>query len=196
MAACGGDDHDGAGGRAASAAEASRSASVAASASARAQAQEQAQAQDRTRAQEAQEAQEAQARTFARSRFAAHAGLAAGAAYRWIVEPYRAGLFEEGATNRTYALIKAGLAGTFAYNRLTAASESAQGDPLLAKAVAPLAAGIASLRGLGAKFGKGEAGSAEVGMVETVINDVKGAGSSAGAVVKDKVPPVSQLGRG
>ncbi|MYZ39371.1 hypothetical protein [Streptomyces sp. MnatMP-M17] len=137
----------------------------------------------------------AQARKFAKTRFVANAGLAAGATYQWIVKPYRAGKFKKDASGRKYALIKAGLAGAFAYNRLKAAAENAKGDPLLAKAMGPLDAGIASLKGIGAKLGKGEAGSAEVGMFETVINDVKGAGSGAGAVVKDKVPSVTQLSR-
>ncbi|MEV0040430.1 hypothetical protein [Streptomyces sp. NPDC050804] len=138
----------------------------------------------------------AQTQKFAKTRFVANAGLAAGATYQWIVKPYRAGTFKEGASGRKFALIKAGLAGAFAYNRLKAAAENAKGDPLLAKAMGPLAAGIASLKGIGAKLGKGEAGGAEVGMFETVINDVKGAGSGAGAVVKDKVPSVTQLSRG
>ncbi|MFE4830556.1 hypothetical protein [Streptomyces sp. NPDC056672] len=138
----------------------------------------------------------ARTQKFAKTRFVANAGLAAGATYQWIVKPYRAGTFKKGASGRKFALIKAGLAGAFAYNRLKAAAENAKGDPLLAKAMGPLAAGIASLKGIGAKLGKGEAGSAEVGMFETVINDVKDAGSGAGAVVKDKVPSVTQLSRG
>lgn len=85
-----------------------------------------------------------------------------------------------------------GLAG--AYNRLTAAADNAEGDPLLSKAVAPLTAGIASLRGLATKIGKGEAGAGDVGAFESVINSVKDAGKSAGAEVKDKVPSTSQLG--
>ncbi|WP_066956244.1 hypothetical protein [Streptomyces lushanensis] len=138
----------------------------------------------------------AQAQKFAKTRFVANAGLAAGATYQWIVKPYREGKFEKGASGRRFALIKAGLAGAFAYNRLKAAAENAKGDPLLARAMAPLAAGIASLKGIGAKLGKGEAGGAEVGTFENVINDVKGAGSDSGAVVKDKVPSVTQLSRG
>lgn len=52
-------------------------------------------------------------------------------------------------------MVKAGLASAFAFNRLKAAAGNAKGDPLLSKAVAPLTAGIASLEGLAAKFGKG-----------------------------------------
>ncbi|THA78071.1 hypothetical protein E6R60_03935 [Streptomyces sp. A0642] len=136
----------------------------------------------------------AEAQKFAKTRFVANAGLAAGATYQWIVKPYRAGTFKKGADGRTFALVKAGLAGGFAYNRLKAATVNAKGDPLLSKAVAPLTAGIESLKGMAAKLRKGEAGAGDVGAFENVINSVKEAGKSAGAEVKDKVPSASQLG--
>ncbi|MFF3391197.1 hypothetical protein ACFYW1_09755 [Streptomyces sp. NPDC002669] len=135
-----------------------------------------------------------QAQKFAKTRFVSNAGLAAGATYQWIVKPYRAGTFKKGADGRTFALVKAGLAGAFTYNRLKAAAVNAKGDPLLSKAVAPLTAGIESLKGLGTKLRKGEAGEGDIGVFESVINSVKDAGASAGAEVKDKVPSTAQLG--
>ncbi|GAA0275383.1 hypothetical protein GCM10010302_11250 [Streptomyces polychromogenes] len=131
---------------------------------------------------------------FAKTRFVANAGLAAGATYQWIIKPYRAGKFKKGAKGRTFALIKAGLAGAFAYNRLKAAADNAKGDPLLSKAMGPLTAGIDSLKNLGGKLRKGDAGDADISSFENVINGVKEAGRSAGAPVTDKVPSVSQLG--
>ncbi|ALO08012.1 hypothetical protein AQF52_2417 [Streptomyces venezuelae] len=131
---------------------------------------------------------------LAKTRFVANAGLAAGAAYQWIVKPYRAGKFAKGADGRTFALVKAGLAGAFTYNRLKAAVNNAKGDPLLSKAVAPLSAGIESLKDLGTKLRKGEAGAADVGAFESVINSIKDAGKSAGAEVVDQVPSTAQLG--
>ncbi|MFJ4837048.1 hypothetical protein [Streptomyces sp. NPDC088746] len=136
----------------------------------------------------------AQKQKYAKARFVANAGLAAGAAYQWIVKPYRAGKFKKGADGRRLAMVKAGLAGAFAYNRLDAAVKNAKGDPLLSKAVAPLTAGIASLKGVATKMSKGEAGAGDVGAFESVINSVKDAGKSAGAEVKNKVPSTSQLG--
>ncbi len=136
----------------------------------------------------------AEKQKFAKTRFVANAGLAAGATYQWIVKPYQAGKFKKGAKGRTFALIKAGLAGAFAYNRLKAATANAKGDPLLSKAVVPLTAGIESLKGLATKLRKGQAGDADIGAFESVINGVKEAGKSAGAVVTDKVPSTSQLG--
>ncbi|MBM7053238.1 hypothetical protein [Streptomyces durocortorensis] len=135
----------------------------------------------------------AEKQRLARTRFVANAGLAAGATYQWIVKPYRAGTFKKGAEGRRLALVKAGLAGGFAYNRLKAASENAKGDPLLSKAVAPLTAGIESLKELGTKLRKGEAGEGDVGAFESVIDSIKNAGKDAGAEVEDKVPSTSQL---
>ncbi|NEB38480.1 hypothetical protein [Streptomyces sp. SID14515] len=135
----------------------------------------------------------AEKQRLAKTRFVANAGLAAGATYQWIVKPYRAGTFKKGAEGRRLALVKAGLAGGFAYNRLRAAAENAKGDPLLSKAVAPLTAGIESLKGLGTKLRKGEAGEGDVGAFESVIDSIKNAGQDAGAEVKDKVPSTSQL---
>ncbi|MGW4702863.1 hypothetical protein [Streptomyces sp. NPDC004285] len=131
---------------------------------------------------------------LAKTRFVANAGLAAGATYQWIVKPYREGKFKKGADGRTFALVKAGLAGAFTYNRLKAAVNNAKGDPLLSKAVAPLTAGIESLKDLGTKLRKGEVGDADVGAFESVINSIKDAGKSAGAEVKDQIPSTSQLG--
>ncbi|MFH7598547.1 hypothetical protein WDV06_26160 [Streptomyces racemochromogenes] len=136
----------------------------------------------------------AERQKFAKTRFVANAGLAAGATYQWIIKPYRAGKFKKGAKGRTFALIKAGLAGAFAYNRLKAAAENAQGDPLLSKAVVPLTAGIDSLKNLATKLRKGQAGDADISSFENVISGVKEAGKSAGAPVTDQVPSLSQLG--
>ncbi|XQE79394.1 hypothetical protein ACN24L_11625 [Streptomyces microflavus] len=130
---------------------------------------------------------------LAKTRFVANAGLAAGATYQWIVKPYRAGTFKKGAEGRTFALVKAGLAGGFAYNRLKAATENAKGDPLLSKAVAPLTAGIESLKGMATKLRNGQAGEGDIGAFESVIDSIKSAGKSAGAEVQDKVPSTSQL---
>lgn len=131
---------------------------------------------------------------LAKTRFIANAGLAAGATYQWIVKPYKKGKFKKGAHHRTFTVIKAGLAGAFTYNRLKAALKNAKGDPLLSKAVAPLTAGIESLKSLPSKLRKGDGSAAST--FEGMINKVKDAGKSAGADVKDKVPSTSELSGG
>ncbi|MEV6838668.1 hypothetical protein AB0N17_29850 [Streptomyces sp. NPDC051133] len=136
----------------------------------------------------------AEKRKFAKTRFVLDAGLAAGATYQWIVKPWKAGKFKKGAKGRKTALVKAALAGAFTYNRLKAAKKNAQGDPTLAKALAPLSAGIAALKDLPAKLRKGDENAAS--SFDDIINQVKDAGNSAGAPVKDKVPTTSQLTKG
>ncbi|MFE7772551.1 hypothetical protein ACFU5O_01345 [Streptomyces sp. NPDC057445] len=138
----------------------------------------------------------ASAQKFAKTRFVANAGLAAGATYQWIVKPYRAGKFKKGADGQKAALAKAGLAAAFAYNRLKAAANNAKGDPLLSKAVAPVTAGIESLKSLSTKLRKGQAGEADITSLENVVKNVKDAGTSAGVEVKDKVPSLAQLSGG
>ncbi|MGX1673053.1 hypothetical protein [Streptomyces sp. NPDC055400] len=136
----------------------------------------------------------AEKQKFAKTRFVANAGLAAGATYQWIVKPYRKGKFKKGAHGRKLALVKAGVAGAFTYNRLKAAVKNAKGDPLLSKAVAPLTAGIDKLKDLPSKLRKGD--GAAVNSFDDVINSVKDAGKSAGAEVKDKVPSAKELSSG
>ncbi|MFF6956374.1 MULTISPECIES: hypothetical protein [unclassified Streptomyces] len=131
---------------------------------------------------------------LAKTRFVANAGLAAGATYQWIVKPYKAGKFKKGASGRTFALVKAGLAGTFAYNRLKAAAGNAKADPTLSKAVAPLTAGIDALKDLPAKLRKGDSADQAANSFDDVINKVKEAGKSAGADVTDNVPSLKDIG--
>ncbi|MFF4114252.1 hypothetical protein [Streptomyces sp. NPDC001714] len=135
----------------------------------------------------------AEKQKFAKTRFVTNAGLAAGATYQWIVKPWKAGKFKKGAHGRTFTLVKAGVAGTFAYNRLKAAKRNAEGDPLLAKAIAPLSAAIDGLKDLPSKLRKGDANAAS--SFNDVINSVKDAGKSAGAPVTNQVPSTSQLAR-
>lgn len=133
---------------------------------------------------------------FAKTRFVTNAGLAAGATYQWIIKPYKAGGFQKGADHRKTTLVKAGLAGVFTYNRLKAAVRNAQGDPTLSKALAPLNSGIDSLKNLGTKLRKGEAGSGDVDQFQNVINNVKDVGKKNGAEVTNQVPSASQLSGG
>ncbi|MDJ0347013.1 hypothetical protein QMK19_22900 [Streptomyces sp. H10-C2] len=136
----------------------------------------------------------AEQQKLAKTRFVANAGLAAGATYQWIIKPFRAGTFKKGADGRTFALVKAGLAGAFAYNRLKAAADNAKGDPTLSKLVAPLTSGIDALKDLPSKLRKGDSTDAVVGSFENTINGVKDAGKKAGATVTDQIPSASQLG--
>ncbi|MEU0374693.1 hypothetical protein ABZ070_31690 [Streptomyces sp. NPDC006283] len=132
-------------------------------------------------------------RKLAKTRFAVDAGLAAGATYEWIVKPFKAGKFKKGHHGRTMALVKAGLAGAFAYNRLKAAVANAEADPALSKALAPLTASIEGLKNLPHEFHKRDSADSTVNSYQDVINKVKAAGTSAGAQVQNQVPSPQQL---
>ncbi|MDR3083257.1 MAG: hypothetical protein LBV60_20470 [Streptomyces sp.] len=130
----------------------------------------------------------------ARDRFASNAGLAAGAAYRWIVKPWKEGGFKEGAKGRDVALDKAGLAGAFAYNRLKAVQRHAQGDPRLAEAFAPLNARLEGLKGLPSRLRTGD--ESAVRSFYDVITKVRGVGDSTGTRIRIRVPSETQLAAG
>ncbi|MCQ4082696.1 hypothetical protein NGB36_19315 [Streptomyces sp. RB6PN25] len=131
---------------------------------------------------------------LAKTKFIANASLAAGATYQWIYKPFKAGTFKKGAKGRTAAFIKAGLAGTFAYNRLKAAINDAKGDPLLSKAVAPLTGSVDGLKALAAKMKSGKASDADFNQFNNTLNSVKSAGAGQGATVTNNVPSPSQIG--
>ncbi|MFF7184313.1 hypothetical protein ACFZAR_03585 [Streptomyces sp. NPDC008222] len=137
---------------------------------------------------------QAQRQKLAKSRFALSAGLAAGAIQQWIVKPWKAGAFADGAQGRTATLLKAGLAGTFAYDRLKGARYNAQGDPALARALAPVSASVDALKHLPGKLRRGD--TSAVAAFDAVIRKVKAAGKSAGAPVHNQVPSGPQLARG
>ncbi len=71
--------------------------------------------------------------SFAKTRFVTNVGLASGVFYQWIYKPYQAGKFTKGADGRTFALVKAGLAGAFAAKQLKDATNNVKSDPTLCK---------------------------------------------------------------
>ncbi|NUU21773.1 MAG: hypothetical protein HOV68_09700 [Streptomycetaceae bacterium] len=133
---------------------------------------------------------------YAKSRFVLHAGLAAGASHRWIVKPYREGRLRSGADGRTFALVKAGLAGAFTYREVKQAIEVAQGDPTLAKALAPIQAAADRLQGLGGRLSGGSATEADVNQVSSVVDSLKNIGAQNGLKVDSKEPSLSELNSG
>jgi hypothetical protein len=70
------------------------------------------------------------------AKFVLHAGLAFGAFHRYIYKPFKAG--ELHGFSHKLTIIKAGLAGLFAYHELKLAIKDAQASPILSKLVAPV----------------------------------------------------------
>ncbi len=65
--------------------------------------------------------------TLAKTKFVLHAGLAFGAFHHFIYKPFKAGGLHG------FGLIKAGLAGLFAYHEIKLALLDAQSSPLLSR---------------------------------------------------------------
>ncbi|MFC1416613.1 hypothetical protein [Streptacidiphilus cavernicola] len=130
---------------------------------------------------------------LAKTKFVANSALAAGASYQWLYKPFKAGTFKKGAKGRTAALVKAGLAGAFTYNRLKAALKDAQADPTLSKATAALQSGVDKIKDLPGKLKNGTATDGDVNQMQGVIDGVKSAGAKSGLNITDQVPSVGQL---
>lgn len=126
---------------------------------------------------------------FARTKFLLHTGLALGSAGRYILKPYRAGAFKQGAPGRRRALAKAAAAGAFAVNELRLARNAALSDDTLR----PLAAKLVGVSGLAS----GLLPSLATGSLDPL--KLAGLGASAagvltlakklGAPVTEQVPP-------
>ena len=80
--------------------------------------------------------------TLARTKFVLHTGIAVGAFHRYVIKPYRAGAFKQGAPGRKKALLKAGASALLAYHELKVAAHDANCDgPALKKLAHPLVGG-------------------------------------------------------
>ena len=96
-------------------------------------------------------------RSFAKTRFVADLGGAAFLTKRYIYTPYREGKFRKGASGRTLAVVKAGVAAATSVKLLKNAQENAQANPTLCKTIAvPLSSAIASLGGVTAALSGGD----------------------------------------
>ena len=74
--------------------------------------------------------------SFAKTKFLLHTGVAAGAFYRYIYNPWRAGAFKKGAPGRKKALAKAAASGLVVVHELKIAARDAQCDGPALKALA------------------------------------------------------------
>jgi hypothetical protein len=126
---------------------------------------------------------------FETAKFVLHAGLAAGAFHRYIYKPFKAGTFRSGANGRRTALVKAGLAGLFAYHELKLAIKNAQRSKALRPLVAPANALAARFQGVGNELKAGKFNPAAIGSANGALSDLAKQAGKAGAPVKDITPP-------
>jgi len=120
--------------------------------------------------------------SFAKTKFLLHTGLAAGAFYRYIYDPWRAGAFKKGAPGRAKAIAKAAASGIVVVHELKIAARDAQCDGPALKALArPMSAAVAASGALTALTG---GGLGSIGAAGSAFDDLKKAASAAGVSIK------------
>ena len=126
-------------------------------------------------------------------KFALHAGLAFGAFHRWIYKPLKSGEFSGGIFKHKLALVKAALAGLFAYHELKLAIQDAQASPTLRKLAAPVTALAAKLKTIGASAKSGNFDPTSITSANDSVSSLSGLAKQAGISVPSQVPSVSAL---
>ncbi len=130
---------------------------------------------------------------LATAKFVLHAGLAIGAFHRYIYEPAKSGTFSGSPLDHKAALVKAGLAGLFAYHELKLALQDAKQSPLLSRLAASVAALGAKLKGLVPGLKSGSVSSATIDSAQGDVSSLTGAAGGAGASITAKAPSEFQL---
>jgi hypothetical protein len=124
-----------------------------------------------------------------KTRFLLHVGLAYFAFHHWIYNPYKAHAFAKGASGRTKAIIKAGIAALFAVHQLKVAYGIAKSShsATLHALISPISKFMAALQAAGSRF-KSNPNSYSDAVVNGLNGDagsLSSAASKAGANIKD-----------
>jgi len=112
-------------------------------------------------------------RKIPKTRLLADLALTYGAFHRYLYKPYQAGAFHKGASGRTKAIIKAGLASAAIVKLLSNADANAAADPTLCKYVPSISNIKAGLTGLGGKIKGGTATSGDVSNLSSQFDQLK-----------------------
>lgn len=129
-------------------------------------------------------------------KFALHAGLAFGAFHRWIYKPLKNGTFSGGVLKHKLALVKAGLAGLFAYHELKIAIQDAQASPKLQKLVAPVTALGDKLKSLGDSAKSGSIDPSTITSANGDVTSLSGLAKQAGISITPQEPSASAVAAG
>jgi hypothetical protein len=131
---------------------------------------------------------------FAKTKFLLHSGLAFGAFHRYIYKPFREGKFRSGADGRRTALVKAGVAGLFAYHELKVARDDAlASDTLRRHLVGPMDAVLSRIKSLSAALKGGSFDPTGITGAAGALSALSAAASGSGAEIKDRSAPVPGL---
>jgi hypothetical protein len=129
-------------------------------------------------------------------KFALHAGLAFGAFHRWIYKPLKNGTFSGGVLKHKLALVKAGLAGLFAYHELKIAIQDAHASPKLQKLVAPVTALGDKLKSIGDSAKSGNIDPSTITSANGDVTSVSGLAKQAGISITPQEPSASAIAAG
>jgi hypothetical protein len=128
---------------------------------------------------------------FAKTKFLIHTGLAFGAFYRYIYTPFKDGKFRSGADGRRGALVKAGLAGLFAYHELKVARKDAlASDTLRRYVVRPMDELLARLKPLTDALKGGSFDPGSIIGAAGAVSALSSAASRAGVDIKSRSAPI------
>jgi hypothetical protein len=131
------------------------------------------------------------------AKFVLHAGLAFGAFHRYIYKPFKAGSLTPGSfLKHKLTLVKAGLAGLFAYHELKLATADAKASPILSKLLTPVTALAAKLSTLGSSLKSGHLDPSSVESANTDISSLVGQAKQSGVSVPDQIPSAAQVAGG
>lgn len=126
---------------------------------------------------------------FAKTKFLVHSGLAFGAFHRYIYKPYKAGKFKKGASGRTKALVKAGVAGAFAAHEIKQARRAALSDDTLRPLVTRVDRLAARLGPLAAALKGGSFSPTDIAGAAAAVESLRDAGEQKGATIRDRQVP-------
>jgi hypothetical protein len=129
---------------------------------------------------------------FAKTKFLLHSALAFGAFHRYIYKPFRDGRFKRGAAGQKRALVKAGVAGLFAYHELKIARRDALASDRLRPLVRRIDALGARLLALASGLKAGKLSPAALLDAARGVDGLGAQSSSLGATIRDA--PTPQLG--
>jgi hypothetical protein len=121
---------------------------------------------------------------FAKTKFLFHAGLAFGAFHRYVYDPYKAGGFTPASSHKV-AIVKAGVAGLFAYHELKIALVDAQSSATLSKLVSPITALETKLHSLGTGLHSGKLDGAGISSANSAVSSLGSKSAGSGASIKD-----------
>jgi hypothetical protein len=126
-------------------------------------------------------------------RFALHAGLGAGALHRYLWKPYQAGTFSSGASGRKTAIVKAALAGGFAYHEFTVALNDIQSCPSATAVTAAVQDGLSKAAGMATGLKSGNIDPKALTAVNTQVASIESAAKTSGINVQEQDPSALQL---